>query len=315
MTTDTALRPPLWILGAGGLLGSSLAQLSSNRFEVFDASPIDWSSSAAGEAIDQEARRFADLTGDRPGYVAWCAGVGVVGSQSEALERETRSFESLLSALPSTCSLFLASSAGGVFGSRAGGPICESSPASPMSEYGENKLRQEALAARWAAESGGRTVVGRIANLYGPGQSLDKPQGLISQACFATLTRRHVNIFVPLDTVRDYIYVDDAAAMIADLLIAGGGGSPGTTLMKIVASSQSISIGGLIGEIRRVLGRPPSVMAIPSGHRRYQGSVLSFRSQVLRSLDRRALTPLPVGIAATADGLRRQLMRSAAPFP
>ena len=61
-------------------------------------------------------------------------------------------------------------------------------------------------------------MIGRIANLYGPGQNLDKPQGLVSQLCAAHLERRPVSIWVSLDTLRDYLYAPDCAQMVLDCL-------------------------------------------------------------------------------------------------
>ena len=54
-------------------------------------------------------------------------------------------------------------------------------------------------------------MIGRFSNLYGPGQNLGKLQGLISRLALSAVTRQPINIFVPLDTIRDYVYVDDAA--------------------------------------------------------------------------------------------------------
>ena len=80
----------------------------------------------------------------------------------------------------------------------------------PVSPYGFAKLDQEGLVATWAEATQVRTIVGRLANLYGPGQNVAKPQGLISQLVLSTLLRRPTSIYVPLDTMRDYLYVDDA---------------------------------------------------------------------------------------------------------
>ena len=57
-------------------------------------------------------------------------------------------------------------------------------------------------------------VIGRIANLYGPGQDPTKAQGLVSQLCRAHLERRPTSIYVSLDTARDYLFVDDAARLV-----------------------------------------------------------------------------------------------------
>jgi len=48
-------------------------------------------------------------------------------------------------------------------------------------------------------------MVGRMSNLYGPGQNLKKVQGLISQMCLRVLTRQPLVLYVPLDTIRDYL--------------------------------------------------------------------------------------------------------------
>jgi UDP-glucose 4-epimerase len=108
--------------------------------------------------------------------------------------------------------VILASSAGGIYAGAPEVPLTERSPARPLSAYGEAKLRQEQALAHWAE---GRpevsTLVARIANLYGPGQRADKPQGLISQMSRCLIHRRPVHIYVPLDTVRDFVFVEDAA--------------------------------------------------------------------------------------------------------
>ena len=63
----------------------------------------------------------------------------------------------------------------------------------------------EADLRRFAAATGTAVLVGRIANLYGPGQNLAKPQGLVSQLCLANLTGQPLSIYVSLDTLRDYL--------------------------------------------------------------------------------------------------------------
>ena len=114
--------------------------------------------------------------------------------------------------------LFLASSAGGVYAGSTGAPFTEHTPPAPISPYGLAKLRSEEVATAFAVRTGTALLVGRLANLYGPGQDLDKPQGLISQLCRAQLTRQPLSVYVSLDTRRDYLFVDDAAAMAVSAL-------------------------------------------------------------------------------------------------
>ena len=55
-------------------------------------------------------------------------------------------------------------------------------------------------------------LIGRIANLYGPGQNLAKAQGLVSQLCAAQLERARSSIWVSLDTLRDYLFAPDCCS-------------------------------------------------------------------------------------------------------
>jgi UDP-glucose 4-epimerase len=154
-------------------------------------------------------------------------------------------------------------------------------------------------------------VVGRIANLYGAGQNLWKTQGLISQICRAHLLRRPVSIYVPLDTIRDYLYARDCGELVAEMLARARQDPPAlcsTAQIKILASQQGVTIGALLAEARRVLKQRIMVAHAPSTTAgRYQARDLRLRSVVWPELDRRALTPLPVGIRATTNHLMRQI--------
>ena len=303
------MRPGLtWVVGRGGMLGQSVSRLP-DLTEAFIGDPIDWSSVDAVEAITVEAARFLDQAGSRPWRVVWCAGAGIIGTGRAELEHETAILAALLDTLGSRQdgTVFLTSSAGGVYGGTRDIPITEDSIPMPLSDYGWNKLTQEDLVRLWAAESGGRAIIGRVANLYGPGQRLSKPQGLITQICRATLVRRPVSVYVSLDTLRDYIYVDDCSRIIGACVNDADALDAGTTTIKILASGSSVSIGALLAQARRVLGRTPAVIMIPSSRTAQQGSALAFRSTVWRDASDVDFTPLPVGIHRTAEYLRRQL--------
>jgi UDP-glucose 4-epimerase len=276
---------------------------------VISHSPIRWDADARDQ-LRTVSRRFRDEVGSEPWAVAWCAGAGVIGTSTDELNRETQLLETILDELSSFSgpgTLFLSSSAGGAFGGASELPITEHSPTAAISDYGRNKLVQEALVESWATTVGGRAVIGRISNLYGPGQELSKPQGLISQLCLATLTRHPLSIYVSLDTIRDYLFVTDCSQVVVDCLRRGADLAAGEHRMKIIASSRCMSIGGVVAEIHRVLGRSPTVVMVPSDRSGSQGSALSFRSDVWRDLDCHQLTTLPSGIDQTAGHLRTLL--------
>ena len=113
--------------------------------------------------------------------------------------------------------LFFASSAGGVYAaSQAAPPFDETSPVGALAPYGGEKLAQEALVRELAEAAGVDMLIGRLSNLYGPGQKLSKPQGLIAHVGRAALRREPVSIYVPLDTIRDYLFAADAGRMVID---------------------------------------------------------------------------------------------------
>jgi UDP-glucose 4-epimerase len=76
---------------------------------------------------------------------------------------------------------------------------------------------------------------------------------------------------------------------------------------KIMASQRAITIGAVLGEMRRIFKSSPRIVLGASAVSAMQARDLSLRSRVWPDLDHRVLTPLPAGIAATAADLRRKL--------
>ena len=124
-----------------------------------------------------------------------------------------------------------------------------------------------------------------------------------------------MSIYVSLDTLRDYFFAPDCAELIVEALARlreeRSATQPvavtGLVTTKILASQRAITIGAVIGEMRRIFKRSPRVVLGASPVSALQAKDLSLRSRVWPDLDRRTLTPLPVGIAATAADLQRKL--------
>lgn len=307
-----------WVVGAGGLLGRAVTQEVGRRGdEVLTLDGVPWADPDAAlaalsqGALDLVGRARSTHTGWR---VVWSAGSGVTGTSEATLVQEVELLRGFLDALGRSAdgvpgSVFLASSAGGLYAGSPEPPYTESHPTVPISPYGHAKVRAEDAVRRFGETFGVRVLIGRIANLYGPGQNLAKPQGLISHLCRASLSGQPVSIYVSLDTVRDYLFVQDCAAMVIDGLDALESVPPGTTVTKIFASHQGTTIGALIGECRRVFKQAPRVVLGSSPSARFQTRDLRLRSRVWPVLDHRALTPLPVGLKSTWSGLLRDLQR------
>ena len=316
MTAASSVPPLTWVIGRGGLLGHSLEAAFEPELLWRSPEPIAWLAPRAG-ALDlrHQVGEFLRAAGDRPWSVAWCAGAGVTGSSGQALQLELAALRETLDALASARrgsagAFFFASSAGGVYAGVGAPPYDESSPVRPLGAYGQAKLDAEALVAAWSHRTGTPSLIGRIANLYGPGQNLAKGQGLISQICRGHLTGQPLSIYVSLDTLRDYFFAPDCADLIVDGLARLRQEQPTSrpgAVTKILASQRAITIGTVIGEMRRIFKRSPRIVLGASPISALQPRDLSLRSRVWPDLDRRTLTPLPAGVAATAADLQRKL--------
>ncbi len=286
-------EPLVWVVGAGGLLGRSVwRELAEDAWRPDHA--LDWNDEARLEADLQRAvTAFAArvVAEARPAWaIAWCAGAGVVATSAAALAAETRAFERFLSlvaedrvlaARPGT--IAYASSAGGIYGGCFQSPINESTAPAPISPYGHAKLAQERILSAWAASQPERRVhVARFSNLYGPDQQLKKAQGLISHAARCLIHGAPLQIYVSFDTIRDYLFADDAGRALVNELrqMTARAALVEPLTMKIYASEREISIAGLLGVFRQVTRRQLRIVAGLHPSAALQPRRLQFRSSV-----------------------------------
>jgi UDP-glucose 4-epimerase len=309
------LNPTLaWVIGRGGLLGSQLARHARDRLATTDWWPsvvprFSWSDSAAFAAqLELAIGAYAEAVRGRgrQWLILWCAGSGVIGSDEAALQQETRAFTLLLERIDRHLGaalrgrVFLASSAGGVYGAAGARPLEEASPCEPISAYGRNKLRQENILTAWAADRPHVScLIGRIANLYGPGQNLAKHQGFISQLSLSLIHNVPFHIYVPLDTVRDFLYVEDCADHILRSLDRLGA-APGC-VVKIFAGEHPTSLARVIGIFTRIARHRPRLISARRPLGSQQPLALAFRSTVWRDVTNASTTDLTVGIHRTHE--------------
>jgi len=284
-----------WVVGRGGLLGSCVQRvLGSDVWHP--ARPFIWSDpdqlhKSIAEAVRDFQTRLA-AESKRGWCIYWCAGSGVVGTAADRLAAETACLRFFLDQLGSALSeshaslkgrVFLASSAGGAYGGSTERPMTEATPPLPISDYGRSKLEQEQLLRSWAHNRPNvSTLVGRLSNLYGPGQRLDKPQGLISHMSRCMIFGVPVRIYVPLDTIRDYLFAQDAAIRIVAGMSrlereASGGDQH---VIKIFSSGNETTVGGLIGVFRQIAKKQLRVVSGLNPVQAQQPARLQFRSIV-----------------------------------
>jgi UDP-glucose 4-epimerase len=318
----------IWIIGQGGLLGSALIQQISPHTTTWTLwSPLvkfNWKkNSTLLEQFKQSLEEFEKATTSFQGWtILWCAGAGVIGTNENDLHQETENYSSFLKLLDRFLTgnskkgaFFLASSAGGIWAGAKSFPITESSPPCPISEYGRQKLAHEdALKILSLRHPNLQVLVGRISNLYGPGQNLEKPQGLLSQLCRSALLQVPMNIFVSLNTTRDYIHTCDAAETILRSLKQLGemDFAPNYTT-KIICSEEECSISQILSCLNHLSPHPPLVSHPENLIASQQPQELIFRSKCLVSKFK--CRPLFEGLNELLCDQETQFQLGSLPFP
>lgn len=246
-----------WVIGSNGLIGSSVNEELSKFGPTWQPnSRIEWADTGDQESIaimeetiDSAVEKFARAQVGQDWNIFWCAGVGVVNSSNEFLELEVIAATRLCSSLvkfnlPENANgkIFFASSAGGVYAGSSNPPFTESSIPVPISNYGKQKLRIEELFNSFGKKTNVKIVIGRIANLYGVKQNLRKQQGIITTLIRSSLTNSFLNIYVPLNTVRNYIYTADAARKIVLHVLA----TEESSRLAVICSDKNLSLSSIL---------------------------------------------------------------------
>lgn len=243
------------MLIGSGLIGSAVAR----HIDADVVTGVPWN--AYGPASTMLRERVAAFVADpQPWCIIWCAGISSVSSTRDDMMHETDLLDAVLTAtLPNAINgrFVLTSSAGGIHG---GGdytlPITEIHQPQPVSEYGFGKYEQERMVEAWADAHGHSYAIARPSNVYGPGQNINKPQGLISQLLWRIRNGGTLEVSVPTDTTRDYIYADDAGRDIALIAHSNAIG------VRLVCSGQSTSLAAVFTIARAVTGHEPNLRTV-----------------------------------------------------
>jgi UDP-glucose 4-epimerase len=312
-----------WVLGGTGLLGAALLRaLRSEGTTIFaPAARLPWNDGAAlGDQMAAAVQAFARQVANAQRWeVHWAAGVGTMGSAPAGLAAETAALSGLLDCLAAEPDLFtmpgcisFASSAGAIYAGASGDIVTEHTPPAPTTAYAEEKLKQEGLLHAFVAAHPNTTVlIARISTLYGSGQSAAKKQGLLSHMARCVLRHQPIQIFVPYDTIRDYIDADDAAvAVLGNLRMASR--SP-QLLTKIIASEAPVTIAEIVSIFKRLSRQAPRI--VRSGNRlsSLYTRCMQFRSVVQPQYTGRPGKRLPLGISQLIAAERATYLRAASP--
>jgi UDP-glucose 4-epimerase len=110
------------------------------------------------------------------------------------------------------------SSGGTVYGNPNTVPINEAHQTNPISSYGITKLMSEKYINLYSSMYGICTHIVRCANVYGEGQPIGRGQGAVGVFLSRLKQGLPITIYGDGQTVRDYVYIDDVASGVLDLL-------------------------------------------------------------------------------------------------
>ncbi|WP_433201930.1 NAD-dependent epimerase/dehydratase family protein [Dactylosporangium sp. CS-047395] len=217
------------VLGGNGFIGShvvdKLAATGQVRVRVLDlfARPAQFAASPMVEEVQGDAFDPGDLTKALSG-VDWvvvtlpAAGPFAADADPYAdIDNLRRTIEVLeCCAVAGARKLAFISSSGAVYGLLAEHrAMSEADAPQPLSPYGICKLATEHYLEFFRRKYGQSYVVYRLSNPYGPRQPVRRGQGVVAAFVRSYLNDEGIAIQGDGTASRDYIYVEDAAAMIA----------------------------------------------------------------------------------------------------
>lgn len=169
--------------------------------------------------------------------------------QLDVRENVTASVELFsLAAAAGVAKVYFASSGGAMYGDVSTDAIGEDAVPAPVSPYAIGKLAIEGYLRYFRRTHGLESVSYRISNPYGPRQHAHKKQGVIPIFLQRIADGQPIGVYGDGSSVRDYIYVEDAARMIAETVgrdcaheIYNIGSGVGTPLFEVVDLAREVS--------------------------------------------------------------------------
>jgi UDP-glucose 4-epimerase len=192
----------------------------------------------------------------------------------------------------SEVSFLYLSSGGTVYGDPKRIPVGEDESTRPRGVYGRLHVRCEREILDEVHEHGLRARILRCSTVYGEGQQPDRGQGVIATFVGRIEQGKPIELFGDGNTIRDYLYVGDLAAIIATLLnceddaqVLNVGSGEGTSLLEILRL------------VEAELGREAEV--IHHAEREFEVHRIVLDVSRLRELVTVETTPLVEGIRRT----------------
>jgi UDP-glucose 4-epimerase len=141
------------------------------------------------------------------------------------------------------------SSGGAVYGNPLALPASESCPTNPVSLYGLSKLTIEKHLQLFRSIAGLDYTILRLGNVFGPGQSVKRRQGVLAAVLDAAIGDRRFTLVGDGTSLRDYVYIGDVIDAVERVIAAPDasgeifniGSGVGATVFDIIAAVEACS--------------------------------------------------------------------------
>lgn len=243
---------PVAIFGQTGLIGNAIKNQFKDNFLNIQIS--QWNQFE----IISTWKQLTSLafSSNLPIDLVWAAGAANNSSNEFVIKEELKLIDTLIELIkmsPSNlCTLNLISSAGSIYAGTKVAYIDIKTVPVPNSAYGQSRLIIEDKFMTLANLIEIPLNIYRLTNVYGYKNKIKQNSGLISHLINANLTRKELNIFVPLYVKQDYIDVEFVAKNIHSYIINNRSGS---NSIQIYCRNQSHSIIEIISIIDKFMGR------------------------------------------------------------
>jgi UDP-glucose 4-epimerase len=274
-------------IGARGFIGARLTAALADR-------GVEVACFTRGDELNSAVR-----TADVVYYLASTVTPALAEQHPDWGERDRKQLESLLRRLartPTPPTVVLTGSSA-VYDERVRPPYREDSPLRGAGRYGTAKLAMEAELAKYRDTVPG--IVLRLCNVYGPGQSTHKSQGVLAHWLCAAAAGLPLRVLGEETSTRDYVYIDDVveALLRVDRLI--GRHDPGVPRVVNIGSGAPTSLSELKALVELVVGREVATEYLP-GRALDRRDVWVDVARAAEVLDWRPGTSLAHGVGRTS---------------
>ena len=212
----------LFVIGSGGLIGSSIIPSEQIKSENYYPTNIDWNAlfSKDMSSLDSLILKMNRLQDSErmPINLLWTAGKSYPTSDSEKCNLELTITQLVIEKITEKLdvNLIYISSGGSIFSSSDSIRV-ESSTPNPSSHYGEMKIKTEIqLNKMFSGTSNGLSII-RLPNIYGERQDPRKNQGIVSKL-LSLRSNEVFEIYVTPESSKNYVSSKDVGLFIRYLL-------------------------------------------------------------------------------------------------